>query len=281
MKRFSVPSVFSSSANTTPPVRIETCKTPCPPAAANLPAQLPNLLFRTLGKGNALLLNVFGPNGGSLSVIRGVNSDQFIMQEFVTKWQTASPDNVNDAAVVQDDSAATVSTADTWALLHSDHQRAFRDYATGGVIYRPAGILLYIKVPASVYQYEFGLTNDNTSPVSASVSDKIIFTFGEDSCRDIYIFIPRTYDPNGTNTVHTDEAGQTQSQFLNFDSENDPDTSAVASYLVQRAFDVSQTQVAVTIQTNSWLVFPTERVIQALNGQKVTLSVQNLQIAAS
>lgn len=262
-------------------IRVETCQQACPPASNVVATSLPKAIKRGLDAEDFPIIAPFGPNGASQSSVRGVRVTSFQFTEFLSKWQTGAPDGQNDGAVVKETEAATVATADTWALAHNDHQRLFRDYATGSKIFRPIGQVFHIQVPSTVYKYQVGITDDNSSPLSAAVTDKLTFNFIEDQCRDIYLFVPRGYDPFGTNTVHTEEVNIAYAAFVNFASENDPNTASVTAYLAHRAFDVSGSQVAVTIPVNSWLLFPTENAIKAalgVDGAKFVFENQQISI---
>lgn len=274
-------SIFNQS-NTQPPVVVAPCDPKCAPAAAMLSPEFARLLARIAGAGEAQLISIFGQVGASLLRCREVNAADFIRNEFAAKWNSSSPDNVNDAGAYDGTAAATSASTGIWTNLATAHQRAFRDLNSGGLIYRPLGIVLHITVPASIYKYYFGITDDNSSPADADVDDYAMFNFTENGCREIYIFVPRSYGPADTNTIHSSQGDAYEGEFLNWASENDPNTSAVTNWLCQKALDVSGSQVAITIQAESWLVFATPAVLNDFVNKQVTpIKFENLTIGAA
>jgi hypothetical protein len=274
-------SIFNQSAGQAPFV-IAPCDPKCAPASVTLSPSFGRFLSRIANQGEASLISIFGTVGASLLRCREVECGDFIRNEFASKWHASSPDNINDASVYMDASAATVSTAGVWALLDTEHQRLFRDLNEGGNIYRPLGAVFHITIPEAIYRYQFGITDDNSSPADVDVDDYANFTFVENGCREVYIFVPRCYGPADTNTIHSDGGTTYESEYLNLASENDPDTAAVANWAVQKAYDVSGAQVATTIQTESWLVFGTPTVLNDfVKGQTKPVKFENLSIGAA
>lgn len=258
------------------------CDPKCPPAAAMLPAEFARLLARIGTVESSALLAVFGPTGASMIKTREASAIDFIRMEFAAKWNSSSPDTVNDAGEYENTAATTSASAGVWGLLDSVHQRLFRDVAVSGEIYRPLGHVFHFTVPDSVYRFKVGLTGDNTSPLDAAVLDYATFQFTENQCREIYIFVPRSYGPDDTNTVHSANGDNYDGHFLNWASENDPITSAVTTWIVQQAYDVNGAQVAVSIQVESWAVFGTGPVLNNfVNKATETIRFENLAIGIS